>query len=68
MGLSESDAEADFEGWVLEGNRAESGGGVEMADCEYDASIGAYSFGGIVIDSGPFPGGVFPEGLGKAVA
>ena len=57
-----SDAEADLEGGALEGDGADSGRGLEMADCEYDSGVGGDSSHGIVLDEGPLPGGVFPEG------
>ena len=61
---SEAESQADFEGGVLKGDGADSGGGLEIALSEYDTCVGAYSFGGVVVDLGPFAGGIFPKGLG----
>ena len=38
------DSQAEFEGGLLEGDRADADGGLEVVLIEYDTCVGAYSF------------------------
>lgn len=64
----EPDSQAEFEGGLLEGDRADADRGLEVVIAEYDTCVGAYSFGGIVLHCRPLAGGVLPECLGGSVA
>ena len=62
------DSQAELEGGLLEGDRADADGGPEVVLTEYDTCVCAYSFGGIVLHCRPLAGGVLPECLGGSVA